>query len=60
MEIVYFSLVAVVLYLAADRVVDGVERYLGRRLESRSLLFLGVLLALALTVFAVIRRMGGA
>lgn len=56
MEIVYFTLAAVVLYLVADRAVDAVERRVGRRLEYRTLLFFAVLLALAVVTFALLRR----
>lgn len=55
MEIVWFTLVAVVLYLAADRILDALELRAGRRFEYRSLWFFGLLLALALVTFAAVR-----
>ena len=59
MEFLYFILVAVVLYFLSDRLLDGIERALGRRLESRSLVFFAILLVLALAAFAAIRRLAG-
>jgi hypothetical protein len=56
MEMVWFTLVAATLYLVADRVLEGAERYAGRRFEHRSLVFFALLLGLALASFALIRR----
>lgn len=57
MEIVYFTLVAILLYLAADRIVRVVESTLGRTLQYRSLLFFALLLGMAMVSFALIRRL---
>ena len=59
MDFLYFILVAVALYFLSDRLLDGVERALGRRLENRSLVFFAILLVLALGGFALIRRLAG-
>ena len=59
MDFLYFILVAVALYFLSDRLLDGVERALGRRLENRSLVFFAILLVLALVAFAAIRRLAG-
>lgn len=56
MEAVYFTVVGIVLYLVADRLVVMVERRAGRVLEHRTLLFFAVLLTLALVAFAAIRH----
>ena len=56
MEIVYFSLVAILLYLGADWTLRRIESAAGRTLEYRSLVFFALLLGLALLVFAVIRQ----
>ena len=56
MELIYFAVVAVVLYVFSDFVLRGVESLLGRRLEQRSLIFFGILLVSALIAFALIRR----
>jgi hypothetical protein len=43
------------LYLVSNWIVDRIERAAGRRFKSRSFLFFGILLALALTTFGLIR-----
>lgn len=58
MEVVYFSLTAILLYLAADFVLRRIEAQAGGPLAYRSLVFFAVLLALALGTFAVIRQIG--
>lgn len=60
MEIVLFTVVAAVLYLAADRLLVLVERLRGAPLPGRSLVFFFLLLALALPIFALIRHLVGA
>ncbi len=55
MESLIFIVVAVALYIAADRLVERIERRAGRRLEHRTLLFFAILLVLALTSFYLIR-----
>ena len=57
MEIVYYTLAAVVLYLVADRVIDTAERMAGRRFEHRSIYFFALLSALAVGSFYVIRQL---
>ena len=56
MEALYFTVIGIVLYLVADRLVVLVERRAGRILEHRTLLFFVLLLTLALVTFAAIRR----
>jgi predicted nucleic acid-binding Zn ribbon protein len=51
-----FTVLAVVLYLVADRVLDAAERRAGRRFEYRSLYFFLILLLLAVVSFALVRR----
>lgn len=55
MEVVYFTLVGVVLYLASDWILERMEIAAGRRLEHRTLIFFALLLALALVSFSLIR-----
>jgi hypothetical protein len=55
MEVVYFTLVGIVLYLASDWILQRVEMAAGRRLEHRTLIFFALLLTLALVSFSVIR-----
>ncbi len=57
MDVVYFTLVAILLYLAADRIVRAIESALGRTLAYRSVLFFALLLGMALVTFALIRSL---
>lgn len=57
MEVVYFTVAAIALYVFSDRLLDALERRAGRRFEQRSLIFFGLLLGLSLVAFAVIRRL---
>ena len=56
METVYFTLVAIALYVFADWLLRRVEAHYGRTLDNRSLVFFGILLAGAMTTFALIRH----
>jgi hypothetical protein len=56
MEIIYFTLAAVMLYFAADWILDRIESAAGRRFENRTLIFFAILLILAVTSFALIRH----
>jgi len=55
MDIVYFTLVGIVLYLASDWALDRIEIASGRRLEHRTLIFFALLLTRALISFSLIR-----
>ncbi|MGD2138313.1 MAG: hypothetical protein PVF08_08655 [Gammaproteobacteria bacterium] len=57
MEILYFTLTAIILYLAADWILNRIEVAAGRRFEYRSLIFFAILLVMALTSFALIRHL---
>lgn len=59
MEILYFTLTAVFLYVAADWILNRFEQAAGKRFEYRSLIFFAILLVMALTSFALISRMAG-
>ena len=54
MQIVYFTLVAAILYLLSNWLVDRIEIAAGRRFKYRSLLFFALLLALAMISFSLI------
>ncbi len=56
MQIVLFTLLAIALYLVADRALDALERRAGRRFDNRSLIFFAILLVLAVISFAVVQR----
>lgn len=59
MEIVYFTAVAILLYLGADRAVDLIESKRGERLQYRSLVFFVILVVSSLVVFRLIRLLTG-
>ena len=59
MTTLYFTLAAIALYLACDRLLDLLERRAGHRFENRSLIFFGLLLGLSLVTFSLIRRFAG-
>lgn len=59
MDIVYFTITAAVLYIAADRLLDAMERRAGRRFAQRSLIFFALLLGMAVVSFTVIRQLSG-
>ena len=60
MEVILFTLVAVVLYFFSDWLLQRVETRLGRRLEHRTLVFFGIILTLALISFSLIEQLGSA
>ena len=51
MSIVWFTLVAIVLYLVSDWILDRIEVSAGKRFEHRTLIFFAIILALALITF---------
>lgn len=59
MQIIYFTLTAIVLYLLSDRALDWLERRRGARFEHRTLIFFAILLVLALVTFEMIGRLTG-
>ncbi len=56
MEIVYFTITAVVLYFAAGWILNTIESYMGKPLKQRSIVYFVILLVLAVTTFAAIER----
>lgn len=59
MEAVYFTIVAIVLYFAADALLDWIERLRGARFENRQFVFFAIMLPLALASFALLRYLMG-
>lgn len=59
MEIIYFTLAAILLYLAADWILRRIEAAAGKRLEYRSLIFFVILSTMAVTSFTLIRTLTG-
>ena len=60
MEIIYFTLTAILLYLAADWILRRIETAAGVPLKYRNLIFFVILLTMAVTSFALIRTLTGA
>ena len=56
MAIVYYTLAGIVLYFAADWILNRIEVYRGARFEYRSLIFFAILLTLALVSFQLIQH----
>jgi hypothetical protein len=59
MEIIYFTLTAILLYLAADWILKRIETASGKQLKYRNLIFFVILLGMALTSFTLIRNLSG-
>ncbi len=55
MDAIYFTVVAIVLYFAADAILEWIERLRGARFENRQLVFFAIILPLALASFALLR-----
>lgn len=56
MQIIYYTVVGIALYLAADWLLRAIERRRGAVFENRTLIFFFILLALALITFQAIQR----
>ena len=59
MAILWFTIVAIGLYLVSDWLLQRVEVAVGKRLEHRSLIFFAILLSLALVTFSIIQAQTG-
>lgn len=60
MEIVWFTIIAIALYVFADRLLDFIERRRRKRFgENRSLIFFAIIAPLALATFWFIRAFSG-
>ncbi len=55
MEFVYYTIAAIVLYTVSDYILNLIEIKMGKRLASRSFIFLIIISTLALASFSVIR-----
>lgn len=56
MESLYYTIVAILLYLVADWILQRIEVFRGVKFEQRSIIFFIILLTLAVTSFALIRQ----
>lgn len=54
-EILLFTLVAIVIYLVADQIVRMIEAKRGAVLKQRQVIFFAIFLVLALTSFRILR-----
>jgi len=59
MEILYFTVTAMFLYVAADWILKRMETAAGKRFEHRSLIFFAILMTMAVTSFTIIRNLTG-
>lgn len=60
MDIVYFTIIAIGIYFAADWILDFVERKRGARFENRQVVFFAIILPLALATFWLVRALQSA
>ena len=60
MNVIYFTVVAIGLYFAADALLDWIERKRGARFANRQIVFFAIMLALALPTFWIIRTLSAA
>ncbi len=60
MDIVWFTVIAIALYVFSDRLLDFIERKRGKRFEeNRPFVFFAIILPLALATFWFIRAFSG-
>ena len=59
MDLVYFTVVAIGVYFAADWLLDWLERRRGERFENRQVVFFAIMLPLALAAFWLMRGLSG-
>ncbi|MCO6411361.1 MAG: hypothetical protein J5I92_01330 [Thiogranum sp.] len=57
MEMLYYTIAAVLLYLVSDWILNRIEIRRGERFEHRSLIFFAIILVLAVVVFNLIQRL---
>jgi predicted PurR-regulated permease PerM len=58
-DIVYFTVIAIGVYFAADRLLDWLERQRGERFANRQVAFFAIILPLALAAFWLMRLLSG-
>ena len=56
MQIVYFTIAGILLYLLSDRLLNWIETRRGARFEHRSLIFFVILFVLAVGTFQAIQH----
>ncbi len=60
MEMVYYTLAAIVLYVVSDWVLNQVEIRRGERFDNRSLIFFAIILVLSVALFKLIQYLQAA
>ncbi len=56
-QIVYFTLAAILLYLLSDWILNQIEKRKGERLPNRSLIFFIIIMVLSVTSFSILERL---
>ena len=56
MEMLYYTVAAIVLYVVSDWILNQIEIRRGERFENRSLIFFAIILVLAVALFNLIRH----
>ena len=56
MEMIYYTIAAIALYVISDWILNRIEMRRGERLENRSLVFFVIILVLALGLFSLVQR----
>jgi hypothetical protein len=59
MQYVYFTLSAIILYLASDMILTKIEAKRGKPLPNRSLIFFAIIMVLAIVSFRAIELLMG-
>ena len=57
MEMIYYTVAAVLLYLVSDWILNRIEIRRGERFEHRSLIFFAIILVLAVVFFNLIQQL---
>ncbi len=57
MELIYFTLVAIILYIVSDKIVLTIERKRGERLQNRSVVFFLIIITLSIISFSIIQSL---
>lgn len=56
-EIVYFTIAAILLYVAADKILTTIERVRGGHFKNRSIYFFIIIMGLSVGTFEILQRM---
>lgn len=55
MEIIYFTIAAIFLYLVSDWLLNKIEQMMGKRSEYRSVIFFAIIMLLAFLLFNLVQ-----